>query len=317
MASNMQSDGISRIGLGTVQFGFDYGINNSRGQVPYDEVCRILEYGSEKGITFLDTSRAYGESETVLGRALEETGLSGKYEVCTKLDLPKDYQNMSDRELEKTTRQSLAKSLEALRLNAIPIYLLHTYDYMRIRDGLVWSVLVSELHKGRIGILGVSIGRGPEEALEGLKDPHVRAIQIPYNVFDHRWEQQGVFDSCRDNNIVLINRSTYLQGLLLMEPEKAVLRVPAAKGYISELHRIARRLNLSVKELVFRFVLQEDAIASTLIGVDSLEQLTENIDLYEKGRLDEEIVETIRKVFMGTPVELVNPALWNIPYPHN
>jgi len=54
---------LSRLGLGTVQFGFKYGVNNARGQVPYDEVCNILTSASDQGVNFLDTSRLYGARE--------------------------------------------------------------------------------------------------------------------------------------------------------------------------------------------------------------------------------------------------------------
>ena len=45
---------ISRLGIGTVQFGMPYGINNDRGQVPYSEVLSILETAVERGVTFID-----------------------------------------------------------------------------------------------------------------------------------------------------------------------------------------------------------------------------------------------------------------------
>ena len=50
----------SKLILGTVQFGVNYGINNNAGQVTQTEVNRILEYAAENGIEKLDTSSAYG-----------------------------------------------------------------------------------------------------------------------------------------------------------------------------------------------------------------------------------------------------------------
>ena len=50
---------ISRIGLGSVQFGVDYGINNTAGQVSYGEIVKILVMARQKGINFIDTSNVW------------------------------------------------------------------------------------------------------------------------------------------------------------------------------------------------------------------------------------------------------------------
>ena len=49
---------MSKIVLGTVQFGTNYGINNTSGQVMPDEVVKILKFAAENGIRTLDTSSA-------------------------------------------------------------------------------------------------------------------------------------------------------------------------------------------------------------------------------------------------------------------
>ncbi|MBQ6566446.1 MAG: aldo/keto reductase, partial [Treponema sp.] len=59
---------MSRLALGTVQFGMSYGISNTAGRVPQDEVGRILDYCKSSGIDTLDTAQGYGESEKVLGQ---------------------------------------------------------------------------------------------------------------------------------------------------------------------------------------------------------------------------------------------------------
>ena len=58
---------LSKIALGTVQFGLDYGITNNIGKVSQDEVRAILKYAKENGIDTLDTASGYGNSEEILG----------------------------------------------------------------------------------------------------------------------------------------------------------------------------------------------------------------------------------------------------------
>ena len=68
-----------KLGLGTVQFGCDYGISNTKGQVLIDEVVKILDYALKNGIDIIDTASLYGNSEAVLG----QFDLS-KFKVVTK-----------------------------------------------------------------------------------------------------------------------------------------------------------------------------------------------------------------------------------------
>ena len=58
---------ISKISIGTAQFGLDYGISNQRGKVPFSDVENIIELAYSRGIDKLDTASAYGKSEKVLG----------------------------------------------------------------------------------------------------------------------------------------------------------------------------------------------------------------------------------------------------------
>ena len=54
---------MSKIALGTVQFGIDYGVNSVDGQVRPEEVKKILSYAHSKNIDLLDAAPAYGNSE--------------------------------------------------------------------------------------------------------------------------------------------------------------------------------------------------------------------------------------------------------------
>ena len=59
---------LSRIGLGTVQFGTHYGVSNRVGRPAEREVAAILERAVAHGVGYLDTAPAYGDAETLIGR---------------------------------------------------------------------------------------------------------------------------------------------------------------------------------------------------------------------------------------------------------
>ena len=70
---------MSKIALGAVQFGMDYGINSISGQVLPAEIKDILNYAYRQNIDLLDTAPAYGNSEQVLGKCN-----SHEFKIVTK-----------------------------------------------------------------------------------------------------------------------------------------------------------------------------------------------------------------------------------------
>lgn len=296
----------SRLGLGTVQFGQAYGINNTTGQVSFDQVCAILSLAHEHGITFLDTSRSYGSSETVIGKALRE--IKEDFTICTKLDLPRDYKELDDARLIQEVDASLHASMEALSLEKIPLYLLHTYDYYTWKNCLIWHRLLDWQQKGFITDLGISIAHGPHEAMDALMDTTVSAMQIPFNALDQRWNTSGFF--AQKQHVRVITRSAYLQGLLLMNIEPAAQKIPLAKPYLTRFHDMAHDWGLSVKELAFLYVLGKKEIDVTIIGIDTLGQLKENIELLSRPALTDSQIMMIEQAFKNVPIDIVNPSLW-------
>jgi len=70
-----------KLALGTTQFGLDYGVSNSQGQVCPNEVTKILSLAKQAGINTLDTAPAYGNSEQVLGA----TRLTQQFSIVSKI----------------------------------------------------------------------------------------------------------------------------------------------------------------------------------------------------------------------------------------
>ncbi|MBI3543646.1 MAG: aldo/keto reductase, partial [Deltaproteobacteria bacterium] len=78
------SDSASRLAIGTAQLGLPYGVSNTKGQVGRDEAFRILYAAATADIDTVDTARAYGTSEQVLGEAFARAG-AGHFRVVTKI----------------------------------------------------------------------------------------------------------------------------------------------------------------------------------------------------------------------------------------
>ena len=80
---------LSRLALGTAQFGLNYGIANQTGQVPVNDVASILDAAAVAGIDTLDTAIAYGDSEERLG----QIGVN-RWQIVSKL--PQLPDNLTD-----------------------------------------------------------------------------------------------------------------------------------------------------------------------------------------------------------------------------
>ena len=62
---NFNDSKISKLSLGTVQFGLDYGIANFEGKPSQEKVNDIVEFLNKEGLNCFDTAQEYGNSEPV------------------------------------------------------------------------------------------------------------------------------------------------------------------------------------------------------------------------------------------------------------
>ena len=110
---------MSKLILGTVQFGINYGINNKIGKPSSNEIKEILDFAFERNINILDTAEAYGSSQERIGGYIKQS--NNKFEIITKYsryrnDLPS---NIVDR---------VKKNLEILNVEKLYCYMFHNFN---------------------------------------------------------------------------------------------------------------------------------------------------------------------------------------------
>jgi aryl-alcohol dehydrogenase-like predicted oxidoreductase len=289
----------SKLMLGTVQFGLNYGIANTRGKPSLDTVMAILNEAWLGGVNALDTAAAYGDSETVLGEALTRLGLIDKMLIVSKVSpIPA---GMPFCQAEKFIETSICNSLRNLRIERLPVCLFH-----RDEDLKYYPILKKMTERGLIGAGGISLDE--HSAIEGAI-ARTKYIQIPYNVLE--WRYETLLEQAVQKGITIFARSVYLQGLLLMD--EASIR-PGLCGIIPvrrRLEELARRHDMSLAGLCLRFVLSRTGISSVLTGVDNPAQLRENLTLIKAGQLPTALIEEIRLIVPKLPEELIHPKLWS------
>lgn len=296
---------LSRLMLGTVQFGLSYGIANASGRPPYTQVLEILETAVAGGVNCLDTAAAYGDSEAVLGRALRELDLLERMVVVTKVRALTPKERNEPAVARKAVAASVEQSRSRLGMDRLPIVLFHRED-----DAAYLDVLETLVERGWIGHAGVSCGHDPVTASQFVADARIHAVQLPCNLLDRRHRQRGTLAAADNTGTAAFVRSVYLQGLLLM-PETAV---PAALRDVlparRKLEAIAASAGMPMTEMAVRYALSLEGVTSILTGVETPRQLKENIAILARGPLDADTLRQIDAAANALREDLITPALW-------
>lgn len=252
---------IHKIGLGTVQFGCDYGIANAKGQTSQAEVFKILKSADKLGVKMLDTSSGYGDSEIVIGEFIL------KY-PCS-LDIVSKFSG-SGIDIEEALKGSLKK----LKLIKLYGYLIHHFKDFKKTPNL-WDVLGQLKKKKLVKKIGFSLYL-PEE-LEFLFKEKIAPdiIQIPYSVFDRRFEPY--FEALQELGVEIHTRSTFLQGLVYLDPKTLICNFKKARQPLEKLQQIAEVNHIPVNSLCLNYVLLNPMVDKVIIGVDSLRHFKDNV----------------------------------------
>ena len=245
---------VSKIALGTAQFGLNYGIANSKGRVPREEVFNILDLALDKGIDTLDTARAYGEAEKVLG----EYPKIKRFKVITKFS--------------ENAEEELNESLQSLKLKKIYGLLAHRAEVF-IKDPSLWDEVLKLKIEGLVDKVGFSL-YFPWE-LERLWNLSFDIVQVPYNILDRRFEP--LLPKLKNRGIEVHVRSAFLQGLLLIDLTELNPFFDDIKPILLELRKLSQNKGTELKDLLLCFVLKNHHVDKVIMGVDSIKQLELNL----------------------------------------
>lgn len=284
-----------RLGLGTVQFGIDYGIANSSGQVIPAEAAQIIKYARIHGSKTLDTAIGYGNSEATLG----EIGVSD-FDVVTKIP---PYPRAIDGP-EAWLEAHVAESLRRLKLDSLYAVMLHRASDLLLSDGRqLYEALLRLREVGTVEKIGVSI-YAPEE-LDVLCEKYTfDIVQAPFNLIDRRLYSSGWLARLKDQDVEVHTRSVFLQGLLLMPMDTIPLKFARWLNLFAEWHAWLNENNCSAVAGCLQYPLSFPEIDCMIVGSDSLPQWQANT----------EAVQSVRPVpfpdIACNDLELINPVFW-------
>jgi aryl-alcohol dehydrogenase-like predicted oxidoreductase len=292
-------DSLRKFCLGTAQFGMNYGVSNTGGRVSSDNADEIVRFAFEHGMRELDTAINYGISEEVLGNV----GVSD-WNVISKL--PAVPGNCP--EPEKWINSQLKNSLGKLKVDKLYAVLLHEPHQLFSPFGeIILSTLKEAQDNGLISKIGVSV-YSPSELGRIYDFAHFDIVQCPFNIFDQRLLSSGWGQQLRKTGVEVHVRSIFLQGLLLMSPA-------SRPGYFSkwstlweQWHKWTETSGHTSLEACIAFALEKQEIDKIVVGVESIEQLSEIAQISMKSIS----FSTFPDIFSEIDSELIDPSKWQI-----
>ena len=295
-----------KLALGTVQFGMDYGI---RGQCrpKESEAVRMLEFAVEHGIDNIDTADAYGCAEEIVGTFLKKSPVPReKLTLISKL-LPHSLDDVPEERYFSVIRTGVLRTLERMRTDYLDVFLFHTAEY--VFDPAKLDALAGLKREGLVRATGVSVYE-VEEARAGILNPAVDFLQMPCSICDQRMERAGIFEFAARHGTRIHTRSAFLQGLLLMTEEEVPEFLKRARPMVTEIQRFCHARHLSPVEVALGYVRRlAPAVSQLVFGVDCMEQLKEDIQLFERP-VDIESLEELGRKFTDLEADIVMPSLW-------
>ena len=251
---------ISKLSIGAAQFGMHYGISNKNDIVGPKDISSILDYAYANNILLIDTAEAYGKSEVNLGA--QKRIKDGDFKLISKVN-----------NLEKRVEESFFLTLEHLNQSKIYGYLLHNFNLIEQDENVIHD-LFNLKKKGLVEKIGVSIYH-PNQAHELLtKFPFIDIIQLPYSLFDQRF--QNTLEFIKSHDVEIHARSIFLQGLVFLDPsELNDFYNPAFKN-LKSLKKLSLDLGISIHSLAINFVLTNRFIDHLIIGMSSYADIKQN-----------------------------------------
>ncbi|MCS6563820.1 aldo/keto reductase family protein [Curtobacterium flaccumfaciens pv. flaccumfaciens] len=269
-------------------------------QVENDAAIACVKAALEVGISTFDTADVYANTgaETVLGEALKGERRQS-LEIATKVFGPTGPKGHNDTGLSrKHILESIDGSLQRLQTDYVDLYQAHRYDHETPLEETM-QAFADIVRQGKVLYVGVS-----EWTADQLRAGAALAKELGFQLISNQpqysalWRviEDEVVPTSKELGISQIVWSPIAQGVLTGkykpgQPLPEGSRATDDKGgadmikrfmrdevlsSVQELEPIAKELDLSMAQLAVAWVLQNENVASAIIGASRPEQVHDN-----------------------------------------
>jgi aryl-alcohol dehydrogenase-like predicted oxidoreductase len=300
---------VSEIGFGAWGIGGTTPGATSYGATSDVESRRALERAIEVGISFFDTSGIYGagHSEHLIGEVLGPR--RSRVVIATKAGRG-DYLSPADFSPE-AVRRSLEASLTRLRTDFVDLLQLHNPPVKEMRrDDPTLEAVRALRREGRIRAFGISVG-DPAEARIAIEELGAPVVQLNLNLLDQRPIDDGLLDLAARRGAGVIARTPLCFGVLTGAVDEATRFAPddhrsvwpreqidrwvgASRTFVAA---VAEREEQTPAQIALRFCLSSGAVATTIPGMLTPEQVDENALASDLGPLPAADFAALRELY--------------------
>lgn len=202
------------------------------------EAAELVEYAIQQGINFIDTARAYTDSEAKIGEVLPK--YRPQVVIATKA-MSRDKAGMA---------AEIETSLTNLKVDCIDLYQLHNVRTMEIleqvlREDGAYAALKEAQAQGKIRCIGITSHK-PSVLIEAVKRNLFDTVQVAFNIIETEAVRE-LIPLCQEKNV----------GVIVMKPVAGGAlkdHVPASLKYILS-----------------------HPVSAVIPGMDAKEQVNENL----------------------------------------
>ena len=298
-------------------------------QLENDQAHACVRASLDAGITTFDTADVYANTmaETVLGEALKGERRES-LEIFTKVFGPTGPKGHNDVGLSrKHILESVDGSLSRLQTDYIDLYQAHRYDYSTPLEETM-QAFADLVRRGKVLYIGVS-----EWTADQLRDGAALAKELGFQLISNQPEysmlwrviEGEIIPTSRELGISQVVWSPIAQGVLTgkyrpgeqpPEGSRATDDKGGANmikrwmdddvlGRVQQLVPLAEEAGLSMAQLAIAWVLQNDNVATAIIGASRPEQVGDNVRA-AGVKLDDDLLRKIDEVI--DPVVERDPA---------
>ena len=280
---------------------------------------RALHASIDSGVNFIDTADVYGDgrSERLVARLRRERPRDQIW-VATKAG-----RRLPQQTCEGYTRENLTewidRSLQNLEMDAIDLLQLHCPPPALYKQDEVFGILDDFVRDGKLRYYGVSVEQ-VSEALDAIRHPNVRSIQIIFNMFRQK-PAERVFPEAKAKQVGILARVPLASGMLtgklrkdstfspedhrqfnrhgeLFDKGETFSGVPYDVG-LEAVERLRPLVSqgASLAQLALRWILMFDAVTCAIPGAKTEQQARDNAAAASLPPLDDRSMAAVREVY--------------------
>uniref|UniRef100_A0A2N9EEH9 NADP-dependent oxidoreductase domain-containing protein n=1 Tax=Fagus sylvatica TaxID=28930 RepID=A0A2N9EEH9_FAGSY len=280
---------------------------------PEEDGISVIKHAFSKGITFFDTSDAYGPqtNEILLGKALKQLPRE-KIQIATKFGIQRTtFPNLQVNGSPEYVRSCCEASLKRLDVQYIDLYYQHRVDTKVPIEETVGE-LKKLVEEGKVKYIGLS-----EASPDTIRRAHavhpITAVQMEWSLWSRDIEEE-IIPLCRELGIGIVPYSPLGRGFfagkgvvetlaanssLSMHPRFQGENLDKNKAIYSRIESLARKHQCTPAQLALAWVFKQGEDVAPIPGTSKIKNLDNNIGSL-KVKLTE---EHLKEISDAVPIE--------------